>query len=40
MNTRWDGFTPANGGAIMIVCGGRAIYGETVGILVLDTKFP
>jgi hypothetical protein len=24
----------------MIVRGGRAIYGETVGILVLDTKFP
>ena len=24
----------------MGVRGGRAIYGETVGILVLDTKFP
>ena len=24
----------------MIVRGGRAIYGESVGILVLDTKFP
>jgi hypothetical protein len=27
-------------GCKMIVRGGRAIYGETVGILVLDTKFP